>query len=266
MSSPFPGMDPWLEDRGVFPDLHDRLSIYISEQLNSILPPGIVATTRNRIVVDDAQIRIPDVSVLAPEWGNDSVGGLSTLQGLNVIAEEVEAEVEKENYLEIRSEKGRKLITAIEILSRANKTQKHAARASYFEKRAEFFDGGVNFVEIDLLRYGEPTTRVPEKNLRLAVPDFSYHVAVTTGRPKRRLFSRAWRMQDPIPPFAIPLDKGQTVLLDLQPLLSRAYVTGRYTYLTDYSDPCDPPLTADQKGWADEILKAHLAKSIQTSS
>ncbi len=27
MPSPFPGMDPWLEDEEVFPDLHESLSV-----------------------------------------------------------------------------------------------------------------------------------------------------------------------------------------------------------------------------------------------
>ena len=27
MASPFPGMDPWLEDPGVFPDFHDSFTV-----------------------------------------------------------------------------------------------------------------------------------------------------------------------------------------------------------------------------------------------
>jgi len=40
MPSPFPGMDPWLEDEDVFPDLHESLCQYVREALNAAMPPG----------------------------------------------------------------------------------------------------------------------------------------------------------------------------------------------------------------------------------
>ena len=49
MKSPFPGMDPWLENPSVFPDFHDRLISFISESLNDSLPAQYVASI-NRLV------------------------------------------------------------------------------------------------------------------------------------------------------------------------------------------------------------------------
>ena len=62
MPSPFPGMDPWLEGEEVFPNLHDRFIISVQDALNAALPPGYVATSKNRVWVDDELRREPDVA------------------------------------------------------------------------------------------------------------------------------------------------------------------------------------------------------------
>jgi len=71
MPSPFPGMDPWLEDEDVFPDLHESLCQYVREALNAAMPPGYVATLKNRVWIDDELRREPDVSV----FGRDRDSG-----------------------------------------------------------------------------------------------------------------------------------------------------------------------------------------------
>jgi hypothetical protein len=53
----------------------------------------------------------------------------------------------------------------------------------------------------------------------------------------------------------IPLRKGEPdALLDLQALIDRAYEFGSYDVI-DYSKPCDPPLTAADAEWADQLLR-----------
>lgn len=39
MPSPFPGMDPYLEERSLWPDVHQRLIAYISETLQPQIRP-----------------------------------------------------------------------------------------------------------------------------------------------------------------------------------------------------------------------------------
>ena len=54
----------------------------------------------------------------------------------------------------------------------------------------------------------------------------------------------------------VPLDPGVPLVpLDLQPLLDRAYDSGRYPRLVRYTQPCDPPLTTEQQAWAEGILR-----------
>jgi hypothetical protein len=49
MPSPFPGMDPYLEKRSVWPDFHQRLITYISENLQSQIRPKYNARIEERI-------------------------------------------------------------------------------------------------------------------------------------------------------------------------------------------------------------------------
>src|SRR4051794_31039689 len=43
MPSPFPGMDPYLEDPRIFAGLHGRLITYLAEALEAVLPRRYVA-------------------------------------------------------------------------------------------------------------------------------------------------------------------------------------------------------------------------------
>lgn len=49
MPSPFPGMDPYLEERAVWPDVHTSLMTYIREALQPQIRPKYVARTGERI-------------------------------------------------------------------------------------------------------------------------------------------------------------------------------------------------------------------------
>ena len=52
MPSPFPGMDPWLEQPEVFPDVHDSLISYLREALNATLPAPYFANIATRVWVE----------------------------------------------------------------------------------------------------------------------------------------------------------------------------------------------------------------------
>ena len=261
MPSPFPGMDPWLEGEEVFPDLHERLLIYISEVLNSAMPPGYIATTKNRVWVDDEQRREPDVSVFGSDRV-DSGGGvaLAALPGMTLVEADPRIDPWQEAYLEIVSPRGKRLVTAVEVLSLSNKKKNDAGRTAYQEKQEEYRLGGVHVVEIDLLRGGTHTTAVTLTELRKVAAVFDYHVCVTVAirrrlRPQR--FVAAFRLADRLPAISVPLDPDvPPVTVELQPLLDRAYDTGRYSQLAGYADACHPRLSPDQRTWGEGILRA----------
>jgi hypothetical protein len=49
MANPFPGMNPYLEDRALWNDFHARLAVYISNQLQPQLRPRYVASVEERV-------------------------------------------------------------------------------------------------------------------------------------------------------------------------------------------------------------------------
>lgn len=254
MPSPFPGMDPWLEAPDLFPSLHERLAVYISEELNARMPAGYVATIKNRVWVEEEQNREPDVGVLGS--GGDGDGGVATLSGLVLIGDARRSDPVEELYLEVVSSQGKRLITAIEIISLTNKLAGKRNRKTYQRKQREYHRAGANLVEIDLLRDGPHVTCVSLPKLKRHLGPFDYHVAVRQEHPFSRLFAAGFKLGERLPSIAIPLDqRADPVQVDLQPLLDRAYDTGRYSELVDYAEWCEPPLSPAQRKWAEAILR-----------
>lgn len=264
MKSPFPGMDPWLENPSVFPDLHDSLSYLIKEDLNANLPRGYVAGINRLVWVDEDRWRKPDVSTFGPgdrPERRDDEGGLGwqpDAGGTMLAVEDDEADVAPEpwtqQYLEILETTGRRLVTAIEVVSPSNKAPSDPGHQAYLTKRRQFLGSGVNLVELDFLRGGTHVTAIPRHVLRAKCGAYDYHACVSVPADRRKYLA-AFRMTDPLPTIDVPLDPGvKPVPVALQPLFVRAYRTGRYDQLIDYRKPCDPPLTAEQAEWAAKIL------------
>lgn len=68
MPSPFPGMDPYLENPRFWSDVHQRLAGEISDRLSARLRPKYVARLIPRQVLDrpdeeDLRVMFPDVAV-----------------------------------------------------------------------------------------------------------------------------------------------------------------------------------------------------------
>jgi hypothetical protein len=250
-------MDPWLEDEEVFPNLHERLIISIQDALNGGMPPGYVATSKNRVWVDPELYREPDVAVYDRDRPAPTPGGSVTLTGLVAIGQRRVSDPIEEPYLEILSAKGKRLVTAVEVISRANKKAGENGRKAYRDKQEEYRLSGVHLIEIDLLRVGPHVTATPLPRLRRKLGQFDYHVSVVVATDPPTYHAAGIRLTDRLPAIGIPLDPGvPPVTIDLQPMLDTAYDRARYTELFDYRNPPDPPLTPEQHAWAEGILRA----------
>src|SRR5437868_817683 len=136
MGSPFPGMDPYIESCGLFPDFHHDLITDIKRAIGRAAPPGYVARTGERaylvLVMDEKKMEhvfVPDVRVTAPEERKQS----RRRKGATAVAdpaEEAEAvemrafieEEHKEAFVEVYlTAPELRLITCVEVLSPANK-------------------------------------------------------------------------------------------------------------------------------------------------
>src|SRR5437588_7273008 len=65
MPSPFPGMDPYLEEPGLWPDVHHRLISIAGEMLTERLKPRYYARIEQRVYISDEND--PGRSVIIPD-------------------------------------------------------------------------------------------------------------------------------------------------------------------------------------------------------
>lgn len=265
MPSPFPGMDPWLENPGHFPDFHSRFLSSLSAAMNAVLPPPFFAALSTRIYAEESDRNVePDIDVLVPANGSASSGGTATLTRLErdllVVSEEQPSADDDitERFIEIRTTEGsNRLVTAIELLSLSNKLAGSTGRTLYLAKQGEFFASGVHLVEIDLLRGGTHTTRANLRLLRQQAPRFAYHVAITRGDSVLPTRAAAIELEQRLPTIPIPLTpEVPAVGVELQPVFDRAYDESLFARRVKYDLPPDPPLSPEQQAWANGILKA----------
>src|SRR5438445_8395523 len=126
MPSPFPGMDPYLEDELIWPVFQHQLVMCLYQ----ILLPGLVDRYRARV----AQRHYVTEQALFT----------------SVVREE-----HHEDFIEIRLRNDGRLVTLLDVVSPCNKTTR-AGREAYLAKRQEGRGANANLVELDLVLQGQP--------------------------------------------------------------------------------------------------------------
>ncbi|HUG90415.1 MAG TPA: DUF4058 family protein [Planctomycetaceae bacterium] len=258
MKSPFPGMDPWLEAH--WGDVHTRLIVDASNQVQRQLPEGLKARVEEYIVVESDDERphgyYPDVRVTersdAPFASGGAAAGVAVADPLVVYVPPAEPQTLRRLLIVDRTS-GNRLVTVVEILGPANKGPK-AGRRAYRRKQQELLAGDVNLVEIDLLRGGSYVLSFPEDVLPRAYRK-PYRICVRrAGQPDRAEIYRA-SFREPLPGIRVPLrETDADVALDLQTMIERAYADGGYDDL-DYAEDPVPPLRGKDAEWADQLLR-----------
>ncbi len=252
-------MDPWLELR--WRDVHASVIIYIRNQLQPQLPDSLVARAEEEILVDAADLPPrsvrPDVTV-SEEPSGAATGGVAILAPPMPVAKPflvrtTEAEVnQRVEIVDLGS--GERVVTAIEVLSPANKLP-GKAREAYRAKQRDFIAGGINLVEIDLVRQGQWVFSVDEASVPLPLRAPYMACVFRMTQPELRAFY-SLPLRQPLPTIAIPLRPGdREAAVDLQAAVSRAYEDGRYDR-TDYRRPLNPPLPPDDAAWAADLLRS----------
>lgn len=261
MPSPFPGMDPYLEQ--FWRDIHARLIIYAADQLQTRLPPDLRARVEERVFVEPAfgtpRSVYPDIRVVERGRGQVAPPSPSVSPG-PAVAEPLVIYVPDESVTEryidiIDMGSGRRVVTAIEVLSLANKSPGEGQEL-YRKKQRELRDGRVNLVEIDLLRAGDRVlsvgaARIPASHRTL------YQVCVYRAAASVPCWE-VYRvpLQERLPVIRIPLRLTDLdIPLDLQALIDQCYRNGGYDEDIDYSIEPAPPLDAEEARWADTLLR-----------
>lgn len=259
MPSPFPGMNPYLEHPELWPGVHHRLIVAIADFLSVQLRPKYSVSLEVRMYESrDEQsllVGIPDVSVLLKK-GQVNTESLATSEVAVAAppAEPITVTLPmpitvRQGYLEIKEVATREVVTALELLSPVNK-RSGKGRDSYLAKRERLFGSRTNFVEIDLLRSGEP---MPILNKGI---NSHYRILASRSnqRPQAELY--AFNLQSPIPSFLLPLrSPDKEPVIDLQTLLNNIYDVGSYDLKIDYSSEPIPPLSEEDEAWVDAVLQ-----------
>lgn len=134
-----------------------------------------------------------------------------------------------ETYLEVRRRDSPEVITAIEILSPANKLT-GSGRRSYLAKRDQVLDSSANLVELDLLRAGAPMP------FARPIPRSDYRVLVSRAHTRPRGHLYLIQMRHTLPTIPIPLQPGDDEPgVDFTALLHALYRRARYDLTLDLS-------------------------------
>lgn len=227
MPSPFPGMNPFLENDSVWQDFHQAYCLTMREWLVPKLAPYYYAKVNEHLYVHVANgdarrfLGRADVGVTSPGVSAAELPSVAVLEAPVEASVPSTQDIERSAYIEIRNKDDHDLVTVIELLGPTNK-KLGDDRDQFLAKRRQIMASPVNYVEIDLLRGGP---RLPIDDL----PDCDYCIMVS--RPQRRPRVGVWplKLRDRLPEISIPvLQTHDEPRIDLQLLLHRVYEAAGY--------------------------------------
>ncbi|PPT08347.1 hypothetical protein CKA32_006708 [Geitlerinema sp. FC II] len=237
MPSPFPGMNPYLEHPDFWVDFHNRLVVALADALVPPLLPKYFVDIKRRIyeisdldwvLFGEAEAAVPDSqNSRTPSNESVTIAERATDRPYRVtlpVLEEV-----RESYLEVRDAVTKEVVTAIELLSPTNK--RGEGRQKYLQKRQKVLGSQTNFIEIDLLRGGEP---MPILERSFATP---YRILVSRAQTRPTADLYAFGLSDRIPVFPLPLrPEDKEPEIDLQSLLHQVCDRAGYEYFLNYTE------------------------------
>ncbi len=223
MPSPFPGMDPFLEE----PHRWLLFRHQFVTGLYQVLLPGLVDRYRARVCSRGFTLELP-------------------------LFTSVQRDPHSEEHIELRDRSDGQLVTLIDVVSIVNRTTA-TGREAYLETRQLAEAQGAALVEIDLLTQGTGMLDYPRENL----PEFDYAVTVTRpGTPGRYEIYTA-TLQKRLPKFRVPLaPDDRDTALELQDVFRRAYDLGGFGASIDYNSDLPPEVKFSNANhqWIDSWL------------
>jgi hypothetical protein len=260
MPSPFPGMDPFLEDPIGWPGVHLLLLGCIHELLASAVRPKYFVQVEERVYITDPfrdagySKLVPDVIITQRQhrlpYTPERTAGAGVLTATpSVVIESLLDPDIHDRYLEIRDARSREVVTAIELLSPANKVARGRGRRAMLKKRDLSRRANAHWMEIDLLRAGERDPQLAGQG--------DYGVTLWPARDLR-LYAWFIDLRDRLPTITVPLrDPEEHVLLNLQQVLDITYDRGCFADSVNYAIPVpDPPLSPADQAWVLRSLDA----------
>ncbi|MBC6421971.1 MAG: DUF4058 family protein [Hormoscilla sp. SP5CHS1] len=260
MRSPFPGMNPYLENPQIWPQIHKRLIVAIANAMNQKLRPKYRMEIEERVYADDTNngnsllVGIPDnVLVQTSPTSSHSPESNVVVAALPSLPVKVTLPLPKtfkEWYLEVRDVATGAVITVIEIISPKNK-KAGPGRSSYETKRQKILDSLTHFIEVDLLRKG----RIMPMDSQEIKTHYRILVSRSSTRPKADLYAFNVREEIPVIPLPLKTSSEPEPMIPFQELLHTVYEQGSYDLVIDYSFEPVPKLSKADTVWADGVLR-----------
>jgi hypothetical protein len=260
MPSPFPGMDPYLEQEVIWHDFHERFLPAAAAHLSIQVLPRYIVLIDEHVYLHDAETEDghaagrPDLAVArgSERFAGEARGAAVGLVDAPVQVRIPEMDEERESFLAVRDRVSRQIITVVELLSPTNKSPGEN-RLRYLSKRADLLTSAAHLVEIDLLRCGKP---MPADDR----PKCVYSVLVSRAGERPRAGFWPIGLRDPLPTVPVPLRADEPdAHLDLRAVIDRVYDEAGYRYFL-YEHPPDPPLTGADADWAVGLSRRALVE------
>ncbi len=253
MASPFPGMDPYLEDPAFWADFHHTFIDCWRVEIADSLPENYDARldeSVNLVQMSPETIKLiyPDIAVSrksgVPTHGKANGKGAHLLEPETIPHEFLE-EVHQAR-IEILHRPNRTLVAVLELLPPFNKSGEGFDQ--YRAKRKTILLQKVHLVELDLLLSGK---RLP---LSRPLPDADYYALVSHADKRPNCDVYHWTVRQPLPTIPIPLRAPDSDLhVDLAKVFSSTYERGRYARWLRYTERPTAPLRANDRRWAQAI-------------
>jgi len=196
------------------------------------------------------RVAIPDVGVLQRDWAESGPAAVVIADPPVTMRAEM-AIPTSYGLIEVRTVADNVLVTAIELLSPANKRPGPDGADAYEKKRQELFKSTAHLLEIDLLRGGQRPRLIGK------LPPAPYFVFLSRVQRRPDVFTWPISLREPIPVVPVPLRAPDPdVPLDLGAALRQIYHNARYDVQVDYRQPPPPPdIPADDAAWLDAHLR-----------
>ena len=262
MPTPFPGMDPYLEQPGVWKQVHTDLLVDIRRFLSPLLRPKYQVAIEQRTYVSllgtSNLAGEPDVLVVGTPGKRPNGVSMPRARTMTTPVAVAEApatyvvdlpmpEEITERWLEVRDVVTGDAITVIEILSPSNKLED---RQRYERKRQKILGSMTHLIEIDLLRIGKPMT------MRGEIPASHYRILVSRSEQRPQAEVRLFTVRTPIPNVPVPLQRGDNEpSLPLNQILHSLYEQAGYDLFINYSEASVPPFEDEDAQWVSTVAR-----------
>jgi hypothetical protein len=251
MASPFPGMDPFLEDPAYWSDFHYTFINYWREIIADQLPSEFEANLGERLYLvemdpETRKLVYLDVTLSDRPPSSPSVhAAVATLEPITIPLDIVEGP--RETYIEILHGPERSVVAVLELLSPTNKHE--PGRTEYLSKRNALLRQSVHLVELALLAGGQ---RLP---MGKPLPPADYYYLLSRSEERFDCQVYCLTLAQPLPRLPVPLRPPHADLeIDLEQAFMMAYDRGPFRRRLGYSKPCPAPLRPDQRRWVEEII------------